>query len=417
MPPRPLLLRARTVVPDPASSIDDGAVLLHGDRVARVGRFADLVREGARVRDLGDVALLPGLVNAHAHLDLTGARGRFPPTKDFLGWIQALRPFRESEGPDAPARASEEGARELLASGCTLVADMVYEPSGVDGVRRSGIRAVAFREVLELGPALEHRPLRAALAAIESGDRSGGAVTPGLALHSPYTCSPEVIRRGAEHARRLRLPVTMHLSETTLEVEWLARGEGPFAPVLRRLVPEGWSPPGVGPAAYLRGLGFLDEPRLLAHGNHLEGEELRLVLQSGSAVVHCPGSHAFFGHERHPVADLRAAGVVVALGTDSLASHPGGVLSMTEEIRRLAAREPSIPPRELLAMATVHGAIGLGLAGLAGVLAPGSFADAAAFAAPGGWKGPESLLDPDLRCTAVFVGGALRAPIGEKERA
>jgi cytosine/adenosine deaminase-related metal-dependent hydrolase len=85
---------------------------------------------------------------------------------------------------------------------------------------------------------------------------------------------------------------------------------------------------------------------------------------------------------------------------------------MTRELRRLAARDASIPPRELLAMATIHGALGLGLAGLAGVLAPGSFADAAAFAAPGGWKGPESLLDPDLRCTAVFVGGASRLESG-----
>jgi cytosine/adenosine deaminase-related metal-dependent hydrolase len=408
MAARPLLLRARTVVPDPASEIDDGAVLLHGDRVARVGRHADLAREGARVRDLGEVALLPGLVNAHAHLDLTGARGRFPPTRDFLGWIQQVRPFREAEGPEGPARASEEGGRELLASGCTLVADMVYEPSGLEGIRRSGIRAVAFREVLELGPALEHRPLRAALEGIEAGPDGEAFITPGLALHSPYTCSPEVIRRGAEQARRRRIPVSMHLSETRLELEWLIGGGGPFAPVLRRLVPEGWVAPGVGPAAFLHRLGFLEEPRLLAHGNHLEGEELRLVLESGSVVVHCPGSHAFFGHDRHPVAALRAAGVPVALGTDSLASHPDGTLSMTREMRVLAAREPSIPPRDLLAMATVNGAAGLGLAGLAGVLAPGSYADAAAFAVPGGWKGPESLLDPEIACTVAMVGGVWR---------
>ena len=100
--------------------------------------------------------------------------------------------------------------------------------------------------------------------------------------------------------------------------------------------------------------------------------------------------------------------MTVAIGTDSLASHPDGVLSIPNELRRLAAREPSLPPGYLLAMATVNGAEGLGLAGLAGVLAPGAFADAAAFAAPGGWKGPESLLDPDLRCTAAFVGGVSR---------
>ncbi|NUN53838.1 MAG: amidohydrolase family protein, partial [Planctomycetaceae bacterium] len=104
----------------------------------------------------------------------------------------------------------------------------------------------------------------------------------------------------------------------------------------RNLVPPGWTPPGAGPAAWLRGLGFLDEPRLLAHGNHLEGEGIDAVRDSGSVVVHCPGSHAFFSHDRHPVAALAAAGIPVALGTDSLASHPDGVLSMTGEMRRLA---------------------------------------------------------------------------------
>jgi imidazolonepropionase-like amidohydrolase len=118
------------------------------------------------------------------------------------------------------------------------------------------------------------------------------------------------------------------------------------------------------------------------------------------------------------VAALRAAGVPVAVGTDGLVCHPDGVLSIPNELRRLAGREPSLAPRDLLAMATVNGAEGLGLAGLAGVLAPGSFADAAAFAVPGGWKGPESLLDPDLRCVAVFVGGAARLePKGTPSRA
>jgi 5-methylthioadenosine/S-adenosylhomocysteine deaminase len=160
--------------------------------------------------------------------------------------------------------------------------------------------------------------------------------------------------------------------------------------------------------AHLEALGLLEEPRLLAHANYLEPAEVRRIAASGSVVAHCPGSHAYFGHDEHPVGALRRAGVTVALGTDGLVCQPDGVLSMPVEIRRLAAREPSIPPRDLLAMATVNGAEGLGLAGLAGVLAPGSFADAAAFSVPGGWKGPESILDPGLRCAAVFVGGASR---------
>ncbi len=405
MAPKPLLLRARTVVPDPASSIDDGAVLLHGDRVARVGRFADLRAESSRVHDLGDVALLPGLVNAHCHLDLTGARNRFAPTADFLSWIQRIRPLRD-EVRAAVAADVEAGARELLASGCTLVADVVWEPGTVEGLRRAGIRAAAFFEVLGF-TMKEPMPLAAALEAARAVPREG-TVVPGLAPHSPYACTDDMLRRCATAARELRLPVTLHAAETEHEVEWLLEGGGALGGPLRELHGPEWSHPGKRPVAHLRDLGFLDEPRLLAHGNWLEPDEREMVRESGSVVVHCPGSHAFFSHARHPVAALRAAGVTVALGTDSLASHPDGVLSMPNEIRRLAAREPSIPPRELLAMATTAGAEGLGLAGLCGVLAPGSFADAAAFAVPGGWKGPESLLDPDLRCTAAFVGGASR---------
>jgi cytosine/adenosine deaminase-related metal-dependent hydrolase len=405
MPAKPLLLRARTVVPDPASQIDDGAVLVHAGRVLRVGRFSDLSREPARVHDLGEVALLPGLVNAHCHLDITAARGRFAPTTDFLAWIQRIRPLRE-EIRATVAASVEEGARELLASGCTLVADVIWEPAAPEGLRRAGIRAVAFFEVLGFAGS-ERKPLGPAL---EAGGAlpAEGLVQPGLAPHSPYTCTDDLLRRCAQAARERRLPVTLHAAETLHELDWIREGGGAFEEPLRALHGPDWSPPGKHPVAHLRDLGFLEEPRLLSHGNYLGPDEAAMVRDSGSVVVHCPGSHAFFGHERHPVAGLRAAGVTLALGTDSLASHPDGVLSMPNEIRRLAAREPSIPPRELLAMATVNGAEGLGLAGLAGVLAPGSFADAAAFAVPGGWKGPGSLLDPDLRCTAVFVGGASR---------
>jgi cytosine/adenosine deaminase-related metal-dependent hydrolase len=415
MATRPLLLRARTVVPDPASRIDDGAVLIQGDRVGRVGRFADLAREGARVLDLGDVALLPGLVNAHCHLDLTGARGRYAPTPDFLAWILQMRPLRD-ELAATVAASVEEGARELLASGCTLVGDIVGDFAGVEGLRRSGIRAVAFHEVIGFAD-VTPKPLGAAVEAARDLPEDG-TVTPGLAPHTPYTCTEDLLRRTVAAARERRLPVTLHAAETGHEQDWLLEGSGILAEILRKHQPEGWRPPAKRTAAYLRDIGFLDEPRLLAHGNYLDPAEMEAVRDTGSVVVHCPGSHAFFGHDRHPVAELRAAGVTVAVGTDGLVSHPDHALSVPGELRRLAAREPSLAPRDLLAMATTAGAEGLGLAGLAGVLAPGSFADAAAFSVPGGWKGPESLLDPDLRCTAAFVGGASRLdPKGTRPRA
>ncbi len=416
MPPRPLLLRARTVVPDPASSIDDGAVLVHGDRVARVGRFrGDLEREPARVVDLGEVALLPGLVNAHAHLDLSDARGKFEPTGDFLGWILRIKPFRDARGHPGLIADTETGARELLAGGCTLVADSVADPAFLPGLQRAGIRAVAYLEVIELGERLRPRPLRDALEAAARVE-AGGTLEAGLGPHTPYTCSDEALVRCAREARARGLRVSIHVAETEHEVAWLLRGEGVLAGTLRDVVPEGWRPPGRRPLEHLDALGFLGEPRLLVHANHLSPAEVGRVRESGSAVAHCPGSHAFFGHGEHPVAALVAGGVTVAVGTDSLASHPDGVLSIPNELRRLAAREPSLSPRDLLAMATVNGAEALGLAGEAGALMPGAFADAAAFAVPGGWRGPESILDPGLRCTATFVGGALRGQNGPGAR-
>jgi cytosine/adenosine deaminase-related metal-dependent hydrolase len=411
VPSRPLVLRARTVVPDPASSLDDGAVLVHDGRIVRVGRWrGDLEREPARVRDLGDAALLPGLVNAHAHLDLTCARGRFAPTSDFVTWIQRIRPFREANAA-ALGPAVEEGARELLAGGCTLVADHLFDPAHAADLRRSGIRAVAFLEVLEFRDDLAMRPLAAALDAASALD-GGGTCTPGLAPHTPYTVRPEALRAAAREARARGLPITVHAGETEHEVAWLLRGEGPLAPALRPLVGPGWTPPGARPVRVLHDAGLLEGGALLAHGNHLDGEERRLARESGSTVVHCPGSHAFFGHGAHPVAALRADGVPVALGTDSLASHPDGVLSMAGELRRLAALEPGIAPRDLLAMATLHGAAALGFAGRAGILRPGAFADMAAFTVPGGWKGVHSLLDPALECVGTLVGGVLRVEAG-----
>ncbi len=403
---RPLLLRARTVVPDPGSAIDDGAVLVAGDRVARVGRFrGDLEHEPARVRDLGDVALLPGLVDAHAHLDLTGARGRLPPDPDFARWISRIKPLREELRPGVAA-AAEEGARELLAGGCTLVGDVVAETDALAGLRTAGIRTVAFLEVLEM-PRAVVRPLREALDRAAAGDWSE-TLRAGLGPHTPYTCMPETLDRCAAAARARGLPLTLHVAETRHEVDLFERGEGAFVDLLRPFLGDDWASPRRRPLDWLAERGFLAGPCLLVHANYLSASERVRARDAGAAVAHCPGSHAFFGHDAHPVRDLLRDGVPVALGTDGLVSHPDGALSMPGEIRRLAAREPDLDPALLLAMATTAGAEALGLAGLAGALLPGAFADLAAFTVPGGWRGASSLLDPGLRCTATFVGGAER---------
>lgn len=337
-----------------------GGVELRGDRVARLtGPPDEATRRFA----------IPGLRNAHVHLDLSHVSGVRRATHGFAAWVGDLLRRRGPADPSALQRAASAGAAECLATGTTSVADIDSSGAAAAAVAASGLKGAACREVLGGVTVPE---LESWLDAFD-GFAPGGALRPGLSPHAPYSTTPEQYRASRRLADLGRRPWTTHLAETLAEHEFVTRGTGELREMLDRFgAPMPFStPPGVSPVRYVAELGALREGALLAHVNHpMPGDEA-LLAESGALVVYCPRSHNFFGHPPHPVQSLRRSGVPVALGTDSRASNAS--LSMFREMAFLRAARPDLSPATLFTMATEVAAPWLD--GGSGRLEPGEPAD------------------------------------------
>jgi cytosine/adenosine deaminase-related metal-dependent hydrolase len=298
--------------------------------------------------------LLPGLVNAHTHLELTALRGKVGRAS-FPEWARRLMTLRGRWTPAEIERSAREGVRRSLAAGTTAVGDFAWL-AGDGALRRSPLRGVSWREALGIAP---ERAAEAARRAERFLRPRTDRWTPGLAPHAPYSCSGELYRRLFAAARRARVPFATHLSELREEIRFLLDGGGPFRKMMRALGRDsgGWRPPGTRPVASLVSLGVL-RGATVAHANYLTASDVAALRRARATVVWCPRTHRFFGHPPHPVRRLLRAGIPVALGTDSLASSPS--LSVREEIVE-AHRASRLPLGTLLKMATEYGARALGL--------------------------------------------------------
>ena len=364
------------------------------------------VENGTEVVDWGDAIIMPGLINAHTHLELTALQQRLTEFSSFTDWALRLINARRTWTPEDYRRSTEEGARLALMSGTTLVGDIV-SGNGCDALK-DGPRRIVFEETLGLDPDLAEQATAKISALFNKADRDEirqwqiHAVSP----HAPYSTSGKLYQRAAALAQKCKVPWTTHAAETLGELRFLETGDGEFRDFLTRLgaLPENWRAPGAHPVAWLDGLGILGPSCLLAHCNYLNDDAISRIARSKGSVVYCPRSHAFFGHENHPVRLLLDAGVPVALGTDSLASNDS--LSMIDEMRYLYARRKDLTPEEILRAATVHGAASLGFAGRLGYITPGFFADMTVLDLPRGIKSvrlADQILEGagDLRATAI----------------
>jgi cytosine/adenosine deaminase-related metal-dependent hydrolase len=360
---RALLLDARTWVDGGGLEVEGGVVR----RVLRSRRAALRARANAlRWRDLDGLVLTPGLVDAHAHLDLGALRGRIAPGPDFVSWIRALISARARLSGRDLERGVRAGTGELLASGTTAIGDV--DASGASARLAPGLgpRIVVYREVLDVW-----NPARtaAALRLVRAGLPARARVREGLSPHAPYTTSRRLLARAREIAGRRGLALSIHWAESREEGRWLLSGAGALAALLP-------------PSPRCSGLELLDAAGLLTprtslvHGNFPAAGEPELLARRGVTLVHCPGTHDFFERSRFPLERYRAAGVPLALGTDSLASNR--VLDMRCEMMRLRASFPRLAPAEAFAMATEGGARALGLPSL-GHARPGAAADLAAW--------------------------------------
>ena len=373
-------LRARTVVPVARPTIEDGVVCLQGHRIAWVGRRADVPAQFAGPEhDLGEVILLPGLINAHCHLDYTGMAGQLSPPKHFVDWIKGIVALKSSWTTEEFAKSWRLGADMLLRTGTTTVADIEAVPGLIPSAwDATPLRVHSFRELL----GIKHSATAADLvskAGLDLASMAGSENRVGLSPHATYTTSHELLDLAAQEAWRRRWRLTTHVSESEEEFEMFMYRNGPMFDWLKGQ--RDMSDCGRGsPVQHLERAGYLNENLIAVHVNYLWRHDAGILGRGQVSVVHCPRSHEFFRHLRFPRQELESAGVNICLGTDSLASvrtEKGHALELNlfHEMRSFLGRSPEVSPNAVLRMATVNGARALGRAGQLGELTPGATAD------------------------------------------
>mgnify|MGYP001187795357 CR=1 FL=1 len=373
-----MVYTARYLLPMVGAPIEDGAVSIRGGRIVSVGRRQDLppASAGAAVHDFGDAVLLPPMVNAHTHLELTDfprwakELGETGEPGSFTDWV--LRVIRVKRGidPERYRPSLEEGIRRSLLAGTGAVGDVLSWFPAREAYQDSPLYGRLFLETLGRDPEIGRRVLGTIGRILDKG--GAWRLQFGVSPHSPYTLSAEYLEDVLDFVRRRSLPASMHFAESPEEVAFLLESEGDLARVLYPFV--GWGdmlPPPARrrPAPYLAERGGLVPWNLLAHGVQVEGSDFEALASAGSPVVLCPRSNARLKVGRPPAARYLKSGIPLALGTDSLASNDS--LSVWDELAFAASWLEEAPPEALLQAATLGGARALGLDGEMGALQPG----------------------------------------------
>jgi cytosine/adenosine deaminase-related metal-dependent hydrolase len=356
-----LTFRAQWVVPIAGEPIRNGFVTVDGQR-----RIQDVAAAGPEQSiSLGQVALLPALVNAHTHVELSFLQGRVPPADTFNEWVTTLMSVRQVSGADPSATSILAAARHAVAqakaTGTGLVGDVSNSLATVTLLRDAQISAHVFHELTGFNlPDVSGR-IAEARRAVDAVRDDTGNIRIGLAPHAPYSVSPNLfkaIRKDVdEHPHGV---TTVHLGESAQEIQFLRDGTGPAREMLERLGvwTDAWCPPGGSPVEYLVDLGFLDARTLVVHGVQFGDDDLARLRAIGATLVSCPRSNVYVGAGSPPLEAFYASGVDVALGTDSLASAPD--LNMFNELAEARRIAPRVPARRLLESATLTGARALG---------------------------------------------------------
>ena len=400
------LLCAAWVAPMDRPPFRDGAVLLEGAAIHAVGPAADVRRAwpGVLVEDFGEAVILPGLVNPHTHLELSHLA---PPAerRSFTDWLTTV--IGSAGDAAAAGEAIRAGATESLQCGVTCVGDIARHVGVArEALRRSPLRAVSFGEVV--GMAKRKAGLDERLAAAVGTPTDPAAPARGVSPHAPYSIDADGYRRCLAAAGRLGLPLTTHLAESGDESRFLSDHAGPFRALWDRL--GAWDDDAVprfagGPVRYAASLGLLDyHPTALAHVNYCDDDEMALLAKKRASVVYCPRTHAYFDHPPHRWREMLAAGINVAVGTDSRASSPD--LNLVEDLRLLHRLAPDFPAPALWEMATARAAVALGLGDTIGSLTIGKAADVVVFPASGTDPLAE-VLESTAQPIKVWAGGRL----------
>jgi cytosine/adenosine deaminase-related metal-dependent hydrolase len=361
--------RAAWVLPIAGPPIRDGWVAVETGRIVGVGGGREYP-SGSVLDAPADAAILPGLINAHTHLELSWMAGCVPPSDSMGRWILALMALRRGSSPseEAQRQAAAAALATARASGTAALGDVGNGFISADVLADAGVPSVLFHELIGFGPGDARSRADESAARVVRAVRP--PVRPGLSPHAPYSVSPDLFRAIDGVVARTGLPSSVHLGESAEEIEFLMTGGGEIAEALKQLGAwnDEWSAPESDPAEYLDRLGVLRRGLLVVHCAQLSPAALSRLAARGCVIVSCPRSNQWVGAGNPPLDDFYASGAAVAFGTDSLASAPN--LEMFAELAAARAAS-SVPASRLLESATRVGAEALGFGRALGTIEPG----------------------------------------------
>ena len=369
-----MIIRARVVAPMAGEPIDDGAVVVEGNTIASVGRFGDVQRRhSGEVVDLGEQILLPGLINAHCHLDYTSLRGKIAPQRSFADWIRAINAAKATLSENDYVESIASGLAEARRYGTTSLLNLEAFPELLPRLPRPPLRVWWCAEMIDVRKPVNAQEVFELLrdSFRSRADWLGGV---GLAPHAPYTASRQLYSDAAEIARKEGVPFTTHLAESFEEMLMFRDASGPAYDFLKSIGRPMKDCGRETPLSFVIRNQPVIEHWIIAHLNELSEGDFELLARAPRfQIVHCPRSHTFFAHAPFAFERLRALGFNICLGTDSLASNSS--LSLFAEMREMLRKEESLSPREVIELATVNGAAALGQGRVLGQIRPGYRAD------------------------------------------
>jgi len=350
----------RKLVTMTGDDYEDGELIIGQGRIVEIRSDVSATFEGV-THDMSDCLILPGFVNAHCHLSLSALAGKIERRERFTDWIETV--VTENNALPWPERvaAMHRQAETLIASGVTVLGDYLSHPELLVEFQALPFRQVLFLETLGFQHGVADSKAREVETLLQEHPGRGGRIRLGVAPHAPYSVSPELFRHLRKLADQMDCPFSCHVAEVEEETWFLKTGKGDFRELLekRSVFDPQWSPPDIGPVAYLDRLGVL-EGMTAIHLNYLKEGDAELLGNKNAAAVFCPGSTRWFGRRQWmPVRELLDHGVAVGLGSDSLASNES--FNFLHEIRLAEEMLPELHRSEILWMAIVGGSQALGL--------------------------------------------------------
>jgi aminodeoxyfutalosine deaminase len=389
-----MIIRAPVIVTMNGAPIENGAVRIAGNRIAQVGAGVEFENTDDHLVNLDSCVLLPGLINAHCHLDYTGLRGEIPPRKSFTDWIRAINAAKATLTERDYLQSIRDGIREALRFGTTSMVNLEAFPKLIACCSSRPVRVWWCAELIDVTePGKTKEIVAAAMNFLRRGGSGGGF---GFAPHALYTASAALYRQCEGIASAENLLLCTHLSESPEEMEMFRDAAGPLFEFLRGLGRDMSDCGSVTPLqVFLQyqtsqpslSLGETDSfpysadssgtdcQRIIAHLNELTERDFELLanLPGKFSVAHCPRSHDYFQHSAFAFERLQNIGFNICLATDSLASNTD--LSLFAEMRAFQKSHGEISADELLQMVTVNPAKALGRGTDLGKIGPGYLAD------------------------------------------